>query len=1159
MATAEDPTGGAKEQAATAAIQGAAGAAPEAPIPLPPLAPPAPGAGRPPRSLPALDNALLGVVVLLAFLSALFPAYNSDFFQHAAAGRLIAQGQFPFGADPFTSTAAGEHWVNHSWLFDLFVYEVYRYGEAGGRVLVVLKALLVALMAALMLGVARRPGVSAWVPACCVGLAVLAVSSRAFLQPACLSFVLLALTLWLLRRPRQLRARADSDAPPSYLPLWLLPPLFALWVNLDAWFLLGPLTVGLYLLGEYLHEVAGPARPDEDRPAPGELRALGLVLVVGLAACLLNPYHVYAFQLPPHLLPASAGAALSHDAEFRRLYLMPWEGAYFSKGIGLSAAGLAYFPLLGLGLASFALVAPAVRWWRVLLWAAFAALSAFHARAIPFFAVVAGPITALNFLDFTAARWGTAPRFEGGWRGWAVAGRAMSVLLGVLLLVAAWPGWPQAQPFRYRRVGWDVHVDPSLQQAALEIQKWREQGLVGPDDLLFHTAPDVTYYLAWFCPGQRGFIDHRLPLFAAAGEDFVKARKALSGEDVLERKATPDAPGQSRQEAPGWQDVFRRHKVRWVVHHVPDSYANRSTLVQVLGRPAEFPVCYYRGRTAVFGWRDPKGDPQAPDPYAPLRMDFGRLAFGPGARPAPPQGPGREPAPHEWWMDLWKPAPGHSPGSDSAVLHSTRFDAQSRLWMKRSADSWQCLIFADAVGLAGLPGGALTNGALLPFRMLLAYHRRPGEAPELLAPMDQRSQGLLGDYVRTQDAGPPSALYLAVRAARRGLADNPDDGRAWLVLGQAYTDLTYRTREGARGRAVPHVYLIRQTQIAAALHRALKLKPTLEEQQHLHLRLVSFYRDQQFFEPAARHYREYLNCTRELGPAAGQEQAFNDQLDKLEKDVKALERDIKNRQDQYEVQAANKPVLQKVVIAMQMGLADTALNVLLKADPKDLHARPGSAQMAGATLEVNLLLSLGRVEEVRDALSAIEPEKQGIFGTNPAVGVPAFQWAQVQMAAADGDYEAADKHLAEILEHVGQDGSTSEMMRLLGLLQPREGAPPLSLGEMLGLSVGQLVLELAPAAAGNLWQIRRVPPAYGQFSQTTGLARGLLERQADLRTVRGWLALEAGRLDDARRELEAALAAGRAPGDRPDAPLRAYFRSTHLAAECLERLRSNAK
>jgi hypothetical protein len=165
----------------------------------------------------------------------------------------------------------------------------------------------------------------------------------------------------------------------------------------------------------------------------------------------------------------------------------------------------------------------------------------------------------------------------------------------------------------------------------------------------------------------------------------------------------------------------------------------------------------------------------------------------------------------------------------------------------------------------------------------------------------------------------------------------------------------------------------------------------------------------------------------------------------------------------------------------------------------------------------------------------------------------------VQAAAADGDYEEADKHLAALIDQVAQDRSPSEMMRLLGLLKPREGAPPLSMGEMLGLSLGHLLLESAPAAAGNFWQVRRLLPAYTQFGQTSGLSLRLLERQTDLRTVRGLLALEAGRVNDARRELEAVLAAGRAPGAGADAPVRFYFRGSHLAGACLDMLTPYAK
>src|SRR5205807_1548788 len=85
-----------------------------------------------------------------------------------------------------------------------------------------------------------------WMHLATVGtlLALLAVSTRYFLQPTMVSYLFLGLTLYLLTRDE---GKTNAAGAPRHL--WLLPPLFALWVNLDAWFFLGPLCVGLYLLG----------------------------------------------------------------------------------------------------------------------------------------------------------------------------------------------------------------------------------------------------------------------------------------------------------------------------------------------------------------------------------------------------------------------------------------------------------------------------------------------------------------------------------------------------------------------------------------------------------------------------------------------------------------------------------------------------------------------------------------------------------------------------------------------------------------------------------------------------------------------------------------------------------------------------------------------
>ncbi len=214
-----------------------------------------------------LDAVLVALVLAFAFLVASSPVTNADFFRQIATGRLLLQGDYHFGVDPFTYTSEGESWVNHSWLFALLVYGLYQIPMIGGVAVVVGKALLVAALAEIMLRVGRRAGQSLWIPAACTALAVLTLSPRLFLQSVCLSFLFLGLTLWLLHRPRRLRERVGQAFQPdrqAFQPdrqagkpdlrrsWWLLPPLFALWVNCDAWFFLGPLAVALYLVGELL-------------------------------------------------------------------------------------------------------------------------------------------------------------------------------------------------------------------------------------------------------------------------------------------------------------------------------------------------------------------------------------------------------------------------------------------------------------------------------------------------------------------------------------------------------------------------------------------------------------------------------------------------------------------------------------------------------------------------------------------------------------------------------------------------------------------------------------------------------------------------------------------------------------------------------------------
>src|SRR5262249_45728480 len=137
---------------------------------------------------------LIGFVFTLAVLLASFPARNSDVWAHLAAGRDVAHGRLPVGTASFS---AGDPRLGHGWLYDLLNYGLFSLvGERGlllGKVLVVVGLALVLLRLS-------RTGPAWWLPAACTSLALLAMSTRLLLQPATVSYLLLAVALLLEKK-----------------------------------------------------------------------------------------------------------------------------------------------------------------------------------------------------------------------------------------------------------------------------------------------------------------------------------------------------------------------------------------------------------------------------------------------------------------------------------------------------------------------------------------------------------------------------------------------------------------------------------------------------------------------------------------------------------------------------------------------------------------------------------------------------------------------------------------------------------------------------------------------------------------------------------------------------------------------------------------------
>jgi len=1100
--------------------------------PPPPISPPVVDTSAATRRwVITLEGLLVVLLLVFAFLIASFKASNPDLFLHLAVGRAIAAGQFTFGSDPFSFASQGI-WVQQAWLFDLLLYLIYSLPSVGEVAVVVVKALGVSLTGWLLYRAGSQPDRPAWIPLSCAFLAVLALSPRALLSPPTASMLLLAILFFLLVR---------GQSRPALL--WAVPVVCWLWVNVDAWFFLGPIAVGLFLLGQILQDFTPTSRTEQS-----STRSLAVVFAVSLLACCCNPYHVWAFTvLPPGLLRGGSLDVLAGERAFRGYFLSPFFDLpiYFQPTVGLSAAGLAFWVLLLVSLASFVVQAVVareqVRWWRVLLWLGFILVAASNIRGIPYFAIVAGPITALNFLEVTRRRQlsgeeqtavvGYAPR-------WSIIGRVLTVVVVLVGILVGIPGWLQASPQARRTVGWGIEADRGLEQTARQIAAWREQGVLPEAHKWFNLSPDVSYYLAWFAPGERAFIDARLELFSEAAADFATVRKALSGTS----EPRPDALGELPP--PAWRRVFRERGIRFLIFHDLDLLRQDRTLELLYSNPDEFIPCHIAGSSAVFAWQPPAvpGLDKSTEPLDPrLRLNFVDLAFGKEAVPAP-VAPSSVPGNLSWWEYLW-PAKLVPAEALTAGQHLKRFQGLVGRYGVATYRAWISSVAGSLVGRLAIPDAA---------PLFLQYQR-----------LQSSEFWSLQIFSRQRDAGPPESLYLAVRAARSALAVSPEDEVAQLLLAQSYFQFR-ETRERTRtnmavwtGRGfdeqpiLPHVRLIRQVQTVTALRNALQKTSNRQQQQNLHFLLSRLFGEIGFLEPQVTHSRKALDLLKQSGPPANVNlEQFGQNLKILEEQVQRLEKQLRDNRNEYEVQSVRRSLRDKALLARQRGLIELAVNLLSNADVKELADQSDPSTTPGALL-IELLLLLGRIDEAMQALTpslgAEEQFNKAAFGFQAQLGVPGYEWFRILVGAATGDYASIDQQLADLIGQFEQNPMLAEQAAGLGLKKPLEGDITRRMGQLAGLYLGSALLQESQLATSFPWQILpRFRRGLYTMSEGAMFLRSQQTQLSDLLTLRAWLALEAGQIATARQSVNQALDLLRLGQTEDGVPIRASVRALPL-------------
>jgi hypothetical protein len=777
---------------ASAGASGAATAAAEAPATSPEVAPqaaPSPAAKTLawPSWFAGVDATLAGLTVVLAFMAASFVARNSDLWLHLAAGKRLFAGQYVPGADPFSYTGAERGWVNHSWLLDAVAYLLY---GGTGQVLVVAKALVVAGAFALVMAI-RRPQFPLWPWAVFACVAVLAAAPQFLLRPLVVSMLFLALTLFLLfRMPHK---------PGSWRFPIAIGATFWVWSNCDPWFVLGPLALALVLIGE-LVEKKLLNHADDASAEPGPLgrlpdtATLAKALGVGVLACMLNPHHVKVWEVPFELVKAD-GAAI--DPRLRLQMLAPIDQFYVDRPeLGYNLNGLAYAVLLGGGAVVLGLGfylsrllggedgktgdADRVPVAHLALWVGFAALSLRSVYAIPFFAVVAVPLAAaqLNAISarVTLKTWGD-PRSRLLLLGSSV-GRVVCVLGVAALCVLAYPGWVHPEtpnPVYARRLAWGVEPDAAMVRATEQLGRWREAEKLPPDARGVIAHSDLANYAAWYAPGEKVFFNGRYNHHRPELADYLAVRRGLG---LIAVKDEPPDPKEAT-------DVFARRGAEYVVVHAAPGEretVRRAGFLMTLTW-AQYSPWYLDGRTVVFGWRP---EPGAEKPsFAARRVDPVWLAFGPEVVPLPEPPELRPPPPPLGWEEQFvRELKVPSPGAEEALGWLAYKQAlMGRQEIRLVMTQWPFL---------AVP--ATTKMTWHQF----AIHYAGRHNRITLPPAHSDSEA---------DAAAMRAIpLLALRAARRAIAHDPDhpDGYYALAAALADTDLPMTNTERLLARVTAY-------------------------------------------------------------------------------------------------------------------------------------------------------------------------------------------------------------------------------------------------------------------------------------------------------------------------------------------------------------------
>ena len=236
---------------------------------------------------------------------------DPDIWWHLANARFLLTQHHFIHTDPYAFTAIGQRWIDWEWLSEVPYWFSYQAFDLRGIYLVTWLALAANMVFLYWRGyrLARSADAALWTTG--VAFVLMTVNSG----PRMIEFAYIAMSA-------ELAILEAADRGNRRL-LWLLPPLFCLWINLHGTWLVGLGLLGIYSACGLFSLHVGVF--EQNAFTPKERNQLIAVFCASIVALFLNPYG-WGLMWQPFDMMLNQKLSVATIAEWQPLSLSSFEG-----------------------------------------------------------------------------------------------------------------------------------------------------------------------------------------------------------------------------------------------------------------------------------------------------------------------------------------------------------------------------------------------------------------------------------------------------------------------------------------------------------------------------------------------------------------------------------------------------------------------------------------------------------------------------------------------------------------------------------------------------------------------------------------------------------------------------------------------------------------